>query len=106
METNLTNVVDKEKKSCEHNCKPNLSEGNSNFIEHKVNNQQYWRHNNAPNDNFLSELVNHHELSVVIQLLIILDPHINKQILQHSLVILVIIHSTVKPAYKMSKIDK
>ena len=80
MKRDLPNIVHKEKESCDQNGKPNLSQGNSDFIQKKIYRQEHWRYDYAPNNNFLTELVYDFEWTVVIQLLIILDPNVDKQI--------------------------
>ena len=80
MEGDLAYVVKEEKESCDQNGKPNLSQGNSDFIQKKIYRQEHWRYDYAPYNNFLTELVYDFEWTVVIQLLIILDPDVDKQI--------------------------
>ena len=107
MEGDLAYVVKEEKESCDQNGKPNLSQGNSDFIQNKIYQEKHWRYDYAPNDNFLTELVDDFEWRVVIQLLIILDPDVNKQILQHGLVnIFFVYYVSAEPTHKMCKIDK
>ena len=51
-------------------------------------------------------MINYLELWVEIQLLIVLNPDINKKILQHGLVINTITRFAAEPTYKLGEIDK
>jgi hypothetical protein len=54
----LTDIVGKKVSYREKNGEPNLLKGNPNFIERKIDCQEYWWDDDAPNDDLFTKLIN------------------------------------------------